>query len=269
MKKYLISIIVLTGILFSCSTVKITGRKQLNVVPNSQIFPASFSQYSQFISEHQLSKNQQQTARIKKIGNKLIDAVNKYYKRNGWTSDLKGYKWEINLVEDPQLNAFCMPGGKIVYYTGLLNITTTDGEIAAVMGHEISHALANHGSERLTLAYGQQIGSILTALATRKATPEDQKKWAAIYGYGSTLGVILPYSRTHESEADKMGQILMAVAGYNPDEAVNVWVKMSKAGGQKPPEFLSTHPSDQRRMNNLRKWAPDAKKIAESFGVTF
>jgi len=259
---------ILVFILFSCSTVKITGRKQLNLIPNSQIFPASFSQYSQFISKHPVSADKTTTARIKGIGNNLINAVNKYYQKKGWTSDLKGYKWEINLVEDPQLNAFCMPGGKIVYYTGLLKVTSTDAEIAAVMGHEISHALANHGSERMTIAYGQQLGSILTQLAVGKASPENKKMWAALYGYGSTLGIILPYSRTHESEADKMGQIIMAIAGYNPDAAANVWVKMSKLGGQQPPEILSTHPSNERRKNNLTKWAPEAKTIAKQFGIT-
>jgi predicted Zn-dependent protease len=246
-----------------------TGRKQFNMVPNSQIFPASFAQYNGFIKEHKLSTDKNQTERIKRIGKRLIDAVNKYYKRNGWEKDLEGYQWEVNLVDDPQMNAFCMPGGKIVYYTGLLKVTTTDAEIAAVMGHEIAHALANHGAERMSMAYGQQLGGILTMLATSKAKPEDQQKWMAIYGYGSQLGVMLPYSRKHEAEADKIGQILMAIAGYNPDEAVEVWVKMSQMGGQQPPEFLSTHPSNQTRMENLKKWAPEAKRIAQQFGVVF
>jgi len=144
-----------------------------------------------------------------------------------------------------------------------------NGEIATVMGHEISHALANHGAERMSMAYGQQLGAVLTMLATSKSKPEDQQKWMAIYGYGSQLGVMLPYSRKHEAEADKMGQIIMAIAGYNPDEAANVWVKMSQMGGQQPPEFLSTHPSNQRRMNNLRKWSPEAKRIAKQYGVIF
>ena len=261
--------LVFLGFIISCSTVKMTGRKQFNMVPNSQIFPASFAQYNNFIQEHKLSSDKTQSERIKRIGRRLIKAVNLYYKRKGWESDLKGYQWEVNLVEDPQMNAFCMPGGKIVYYTGLLKVTTTDAEIAAVMGHEISHALANHGAERMSIAYGQQIGAVLTLLATSKAKPEDQQKWMQLYGIGSTLGVALPFSRKHEAEADKMGQILMAVAGYNPDEAANVWVKMSKLGGQQPPEILSTHPSNQRRMNNLRQWAPEAKKIAKEFGVYF
>ena len=271
MKKFtniLIALVFITSI-FSCTTVKMTGRKQFNMVPNSQIFPASFAQYNGFLKEHPVSQDKVQSERIKRIGNRLIKAVNAYYKRNGWESDLKGYEWEVNLVEDPQMNAFCMPGGKIVYYTGLLKVTTTDEEIAAVMGHEIAHALANHGAERMSMAYGQQIGAVLTMLATSKAKPEDQQKWMAIYGYGSQLGLMLPYSRKHESEADKMGQILMAIAGYNPDAAAGVWVKMSKLGGQQPPEFLSTHPSHERRMNNLRKWAPEAKRIAKQFGVIF
>ncbi len=268
MNKIIIALLFMAAII-SCSTVKMTGRKQFNMVPNSQIFPASFAQYNGFLQEHKVSKDQTQTERINRIGKRLIHAVEQYYKRNGWEKDLAGYKWEVNLVDDQQMNAFCMPGGKIVYYTGLLKVTTTDGEIAAVMGHEISHALANHGAERMSMAYGQQLGAVLTMLATSKSKPEDQKKWMAIYGYGSQLGLMLPFSRKHEAEADKMGQILMAIAGYNPDEAVDVWVKMSKMGGQQPPEILSTHPSNQRRMNNLRKWAPNAKRIAKQYGVIF
>jgi len=265
----IIVILLLIGSVWACSTVKMTGRKQFNMVPNSQIFPASFAQYNHFLKEHKISTDVTQSERVNRIGNRLIKAVKKYYKKQGWEKDLEGYQWEINLVDDSQMNAFCMPGGKIVYYTGLLNVTTTDDEIAAVMGHEIAHALANHGSERMSMAYGQQLGAILTMLATSKAKPEDQQKWMAIYGYGSQLGVMLPYSRKHESEADKMGQIIMAIAGYNPDAAANVWVKMSQMGGQQPPEFLSTHPSHQSRMKNLREWSPEAKKIAKQFGVLF
>jgi len=265
----IIVVLLLIGSVWACSTVKMTGRKQFNMVPNSQIFPASFAQYNHFLKEHKISTDVTQSERVNRIGNRLIKAVKKYYKKQGWEKDLEGYQWEINLVDDSQMNAFCMPGGKIVYYTGLLNVTTTDDEIAAVMGHEIAHALANHGSERMSMAYGQQLGAILTMLATSKGKPEDQQKWMAIYGYGSQLGVMLPYSRKHESEADKMGQIIMAIAGYNPDAAANVWVKMSQMGGQQPPEFLSTHPSHQSRMKNLREWSPEAKKIAKQFGVLF
>jgi len=266
--KFFIAILIFSSVL-ACSTVKMTGRKQFNMVPNSQIFPASFAQYNGFLQEHPTSTDATQSDRIQRIANRLVKATNQYYKKNGWEKDLNGYQWEVHLVKDKQMNAFCMPGGKIVYYDGLLKVTSTDAEIAAVMGHEISHALANHGAERMSMSYGQQLGAVLTMLATRNAKPEDQQKWMAIYGYGSTLGVMLPYSRKHESEADKMGQILMAIAGYNPDAAANVWVKMSQLGGAKPPEFLSTHPSDQRRMSNLRKWAPEAKRIAKQYGVVF
>ncbi len=267
-KSLLVVTLILVSII-SCSTVKMTGRKQFNMVPNSQIFPASFAQYNGFLQQHPTSTDATQTERVKRIGNRLIKAVNMYYKRNGWQDDLKGYQWEVNLVDDPQMNAFCMPGGKIVYYTGLLKVTTTDAEIAAVMGHEISHALANHGAERMSIAYGQQLGAVLTLLATRNAKPEEQQRWMQLYGIGSTLGVALPFSRKHEAEADKMGQIIMAIAGYNPDAAPGIWIKMSKLGGQAPPEILSTHPSNMHRYNNLTKWAPNAKKIAKEYGVFF
>jgi len=253
----------------ACKTVSITGRKQLNFIPNSQLFPASFAQYDAFLKEHPVSKNKAQQERIARIGHRLVNAVETYYKANGWEDQLKGYEWEFNLVADSVMNAFCMPGGKVVYFEGLLKVTDTDEEIAAVMGHEIAHALANHGAERMSQMYMQNIGAILTMLATQKASKEDQQKWLAIYGYGTTLGIILPYSRKHEAEADKIGQILMAIAGYNPDAAVNVWIKMTKMGGQQPPEFLSTHPSHETRIKNLRAWAPEAKKIARNFGVIF
>ncbi len=268
LNKYLLFIFLATSII-ACSTVKMTGRKQFNVVPNSSVFPASFAQYNQFLQEHPVSQDKTQSERVKRIGNRLIKAVEEYYKKKGWEKDLEGYQWEINLVEDPQMNAFCMPGGKIVYYTGLLKVTTTDAEIAAVMGHEIAHALANHGSERMSIAYGQQVGSILTMIATRNAKPEDQQKWMELYGVGSTVGVSLPFSRKHEAEADKMGQIIMAIAGYNPDAAVEVWKKMTQLGGQQPPEILSTHPSHETRIRNLQEWSSEAKKIAREFGVFY
>ncbi len=268
MKKISLFLILITWIT-ACKTVHITGRKQLNFIPNEQLFPASFAQYDAFLKEHPVSKDKNQQERIRRIGHKLVKATELYYKSNGWEDQLKGYQWEFNLVADSVMNAFCMPGGKVVYFEGLLKVTQTDDEIAAVMGHEIAHALANHGAERMSQVYAQNIGAVLTMLATAKASPEDQQKWMAIYGYGSTLGVILPYSRKHESEADKIGQILMAIAGYNPDAAVNVWIKMGQMGGQQPPEFLSTHPSHQTRINNLKKWSPEAKKIARKYGVIF
>ncbi len=255
--------------IISCKTVSFTGRKQLNFISNSQLFPASFAQYDAFLKEHPVSHDETQTERIARIGQRLVKAVELYYKSKGWEDQLQGYKWEFNLVSDSVMNAFCMPGGKVVYFEGLLKVTETDDEIAAVMGHEIAHALANHGAERMSQMYAQNAGAILTLLATANASPEDRQKWMAIYGYGSTLGVILPYSRKHEAEADKIGQILMAIAGYNPDAAVNVWIKMSRMAGQQPPEFMSTHPSHQKRIENLKKWAPEAKKIARKYGVIF
>ena len=267
MKRYLFILLAVAAMFYTCSTVRVTGRKQFNMVPNSQIFPASFTQYREFLKEHPVSKNTQQQERIRRIGQRLVKATEMYYKSKGWEKDLEGYQWEFNLVGDTVLNAFCMPGGKVVYFEGLLKVTQTDGEIAAVMGHEIAHALANHGAERMSQVYAQNIGAILTMLATANAPKEEQQKWLAIYGYGSTLGVILPFSRKQEAEADKIGQILMAVAGYDPYSAAHVWEKMGQMSGPQPPEFLSTHPAHQTRLNNLRKWAPDAIKIAKSFGI--
>ena len=272
MKKHVVQlfiIITISAITYQCSTVKLTGRKQLNLVPKQQLLQASFAQYDQFLKEHKLSKDQANQERIRRIGRRLVKAVEKYYQSKGWTEDLKGYDWEFNLVADTIMNAFCMPGGKVVYFEGLLKVTPKDEHIAAVMGHEIAHALANHGAERMSQMYAQNLGAVLTALATMNSSEEERQKWMAIYGYGSTLGVLLPYSRKHESEADKIGQIIMAIAGYNPDAAVEVWENMQKLGGQQPPEFLSTHPSHETRIKNLKKWSAQAKKEARKFGVIF
>ncbi len=270
MLKFRLNFVLLSVLLaISCTTVKMTGRKQFNMVPNSQIFPASFAQYDQFLKEHPVSKDQVQQARIRRIGQRLVSAVEKYYKAQGWSDDLKGYQWEFNLVADSVMNAFCMPGGKVVYFEGLLKVTKTDDQIAAVMGHEIAHALANHGAERMSQMYAQNLGAILTMLATANAPEPERQKWLAIYGYGTTLGVMLPFSRKHEAEADKMGQIIMAIAGYNPDAAVQVWYNMMKLNPNQPPEILSTHPSHEHRIQNLKKWAPEAKRIARKYGVLF
>ena len=255
-----IIIITLVFIFSSCSTVPLSGRKQVNLIPSSEMQSMSFQQYDQFIGEHQLSTNQSDVEMVKRVGHKIRKAVEGYLAQNNRSELLDGYKWEINLVQDDQVNAWAMPGGKVVIYTGILPITQDETGLAVVMGHEIAHAIANHGSERMSHQLVQQAGGIGLSLALQEHPAQTQEMWAAVYGYGSHYAVMLPYSRVHESEADHLGLIFMAMAGYNPQIAPIFWKRMSQTGGSKPPEILSTHPSDETRIKDLNKWMPEALK---------
>ena len=255
MTKRVISLMILV-LTYACSTVPITERKRVNIVDDSQILPASFAQYDAFLKEHKLSTNKAKTAEIQEIGERISKSVDRFMRANGMTEEANNYQWEFNLVEDDQMNAWCLPGGKVVFYTGILPICANTDGVAAVMGHEVAHAFAKHGQERMTSAYGQQLGGIAVAIGTNNKDPKTKALWNTIYGVGSTVGM-LAYSRTHETEADKLGMVFMIMAGYKPAEAINVWVRMSeRAGGNAPPEFLSTHPSNQTRIQNLKNYLP-------------
>jgi predicted Zn-dependent protease len=256
--KAIIAFIAIQIILIACSTVPLTGRKQLNMIPGNEMLAMSFQQYDQFLSENKVSTNAQQTQMVKRVGHKIQGAVEQYLNENGHTGLLEGYDWDFNLVEDDQINAWCMPGGKVVVYTGILPVTKDETGLAVVMGHEIAHAIAEHGNERMSQQLIQQAGAVGLMVAMREKPAETQMMWQAAYGIGSQYAVMLPYSRTHESEADRLGLIFMAMAGYNPQEAPAFWERMSAVGGAKPPEILSTHPSDETRINNLNKWMPEA-----------
>lgn len=263
MKRFNKIIIVLTTLLIvnSCSRVPITGREQLSIIPSSQMMSASYSQYDSFLKENKLSNNKKQTQMIKRVGAKIQKAVEQYFAQNNLSSHLTGYKWEFNLVESKEANAWCMPGGKVVFYTGILPICQNDKGVAVVMGHEIAHAIAEHGAERMSQGLLTQLGGMGLMLALEDKPKETQELWMTAFGIGSQLGVMLPFSRLHESEADHLGLIFMAMAGYNPSEAVNFWKRMaSQKGGAAPPEFLSTHPSDATRIADLEKLLPEAMK---------
>jgi predicted Zn-dependent protease len=255
--------------LLSCSTVPITGRKRVNLVSDAQILPASFAQYEGFLKEHKLSPDVKMTNEVQQVGMKISKAVDKFMRANGMVSEANNYRWEFNLINDETVNAWCMPGGKVVFYTGILPICDNTDGIGAVMGHEVAHAFAKHGQERMTSAYGQQLGGIAVAIGTNDKDPKTQQLWGTIYGVGSTVGM-LAYSRTHETEADKLGMVFMIMAGYNPNEAVNVWIRMSErsGGGKVPPEFLSTHPSNQTRINNLKAYLPEAVALAKKYNAS-
>jgi len=260
MIKWLLALVVTGSVVAACSTVPITGRKQLNLLPESQMMSMSLTQYEQFLNENAVSKDKEKTEMVKEVGNRIADAVEEYFSQNGMSGRIENFKWEFNLIEDDTPNAWCMPGGKVVVYTGILPVTENETGLAVVMGHEIAHAVARHGNERMSQEMGVQLGGAALAAAIDEKPEQTQNIFMAAYGLGSQFAYKLPYSRTHESEADQLGLIFMAMAGYNPQEAVDFWQRMSNMGGQKPPEFLSTHPSDETRVKKLREFMPEAMK---------
>lgn len=268
--KIKISLGLLLLIVISCAKNPFTGKSTLAFVPNSQIFPMAFQQYDEFLTENKVLKGTTDAKRIETIGMKIKTAAERYLNANGQAGYLKDYQWEYNLVDDPSINAWCMPGGKIVFYTGILPICKDDAGIAAVMGHEVAHALANHGQQRMSAGLLQQVGQVGVAVAVGNKSSETQNAVMQAYGIGSQVGGMLPFSRSHESEADMIGIYLMAIAGYHPSNAVGVWERMSaNSNGQASPEILSTHPSNQTRINNLTALVPEAIKEAAKYGVTF
>ncbi len=253
----------------SCATNPFTGKKTLAIVPNSQILPAAFAQYNQVMQESKVVNGTSDAAMIKRVGQKIATAAERWLNSNGHQGYLKDYKWEYNLIDENVVNAWAMPGGKIAFYTGILPIAKTETGIAAIMGHEVVHAIANHGQQRMSAGQLQQIGAVATSVAVSGKNQQTQQIIGQAFGLGSQFGVMLPFSRSHETEADKIGLTLMAIAGYNPDEAANLWRRMkANSGGKAPPEFMSTHPSNDTRIANLTAWAPAAKAEARKFGVT-
>ena len=255
-------LVVLSGVLLSlagCTEVEITGRQQFNVVPDSMMHSMSFQSYGEFLSTHKLSTNAEQTQMVKRVGGKIQEAVEQHCAKNSIEDRLANYKWEFNLVEDPNVNAWCMPGGKVVVYTGLLPLAQGETGLAVVMGHEIAHAFAKHGAERMTQGLVVQMGGIALSTALKNYPDQTKNLFMQSYGVGTQVAVLLPYSRTHESEADHLGLVFMAMAGYNPQEAVAFWERMAAGEkGARPPELLSTHPANQTRIQNIKELLPEA-----------
>ena len=244
--------------LWSCAKVPVTGRRQINLLPESQLMSMSLTEYQNFLGQNNtLPPSNGDAAMVQRVGNEIADAVERYLKRHGQGNRVDGFQWEFNLVQDPTVNAWCMPGGKVVFYTGILPVTKDEAGLAVVMGHEIAHAIARHGNERMSQGLVAQAGGIGLQLAIQEQPVLTQDLLLQSYGVGSQLGV-LKFSRLHESEADRMGLIFMAMAGYNPEEAVSFWQRMSAQGGAKPPEFLSTHPHDDTRIADLKEHMPEA-----------
>ncbi len=242
-----------------CNKVPVSGRRQLNLIPSSEVLSLSTVSYQNFLNENKVVTGTSQSIMVNTVGLKIKDAVQKYMNDNGMSDELDGFEWKFNTVESEEANAFCMPGGKVVFYTGILPICQDEAGVAVVMGHEVAHAIAKHGNERMSQGLVQQFGGAALSVALSDKPAQTQQLFQTAYGVGSQVGVMLPFSRLQESEADELGLIFMAMAGYNPHEAPEFWERMSaKSGGGAPPEFLSTHPSHETRIKNLNKAIPKA-----------
>jgi predicted Zn-dependent protease len=252
------STLALVTLIAACATVPITGRKQLSLIPDSQMNSMSFSQYQEVLNTSQLSTDTVKVEQVRRVGRNIQGAVERYFKDRGMSSQLDGFAWEFNLIESDQVNAWCMPGGKVAFYTGILPVCQNDAGIAVVMGHEVAHAIARHGGERMSQELAVQMGGLALSEALSSQPAETRDLWLGAVGMGAQVGVLLPFSRQHESEADHMGLIFMAMAGYDPREAPKFWERMSSGGGGAPPEFLSTHPSDATRIRKLNELMPEA-----------
>lgn len=267
-RNFFLGLVVVSSLLVACATNPFTGKRTLAIVPNSQLLPSAFQQYNTFLQENKVITGTAEAQMITRVGQKIAKASERWLTANNHADYLKDYQWEYNLVEDEQVNAWCMPGGKIVFYTGILPIAQSETGVAAVMGHEVAHALANHGQQRMSASQLQQLAGVATGVAVSGKNQSTQQLVGQLFGLGSQFGVMLPFSRSHETEADKIGLQLMAIAGYNPDEAAELWKRMkANSNGQEPAEFMSTHPSNDTRIRNLTAWSPKVKEEARKFGV--
>jgi predicted Zn-dependent protease len=263
------SLFLISSLAVACSKNPITGRSQAKLVPESELRTMAAQQYQQFLSTNKVvsASANRDAEMVTRVGQRVTRAVEDFFREKGRAQDLEGYQWEYKLIESKEANAWCMPGGKIVVYTGLLPITQNEAALAAVMGHEVAHAVFYHGNERMSQGLIQQLGGVALQVAAQNQPAATQNLLYTAYGVGSQVGVLLPFSRKHELEADHYGLIFAAKAGYNPQEAINLWERMEKASnGQKPPEFLSTHPSEGRRIEQLKKFMPEALRYYKPVG---
>jgi predicted Zn-dependent protease len=264
MKYSVLCFLSFAAFLFSCQKNTVTGRKQLILVDEAELQQVSSAQYRSFLTSHKVMPkgSSQDQVMVTRVGNRIAEAVRTLLAEKGQLALLDGYKWEFNLVEDKQVNAWCMPGGKVVVYSGLMPIARTEAGLAVVMGHEIAHAVAKHGNERMSQALLQQMGGVALSVAMVNQPYATQNLFMSAYGVGSELGAILPFSRKQELEADRYGLFFAARAGYDPREATAFWQRMAGAAGsgQKPPEFMSTHPSDETRIEKIKTYTEEAMK---------
>ena len=248
----------------ACQTVPITGRQQLNLVSSDTVLSMSNSEYRDFLSKHKIITNTPEAQLVQKVGRNIQHSVEVFFAQNNLSDRLTGYQWEFNLVEDKSINAWCMPGGKVVVYTGILPVARDDAGLSVVVGHEIAHAVAQHGDERMSQSLLAQMGGVALATALSSKPTETNQLFMAAYGIGTQVGVLMPYNRLQESEADRLGLIFMAMAGYDPRTAIDFWKRMASKQGASLPEFLSTHPADETRIRNLEKLIPEAMRYYRS-----
>ncbi len=245
----------------ACETVPITGRTQLDLVSDSSLRDVAQQQYRDFLRSHPLSDDSANTAMVKRVGLDVSRAVERHLRGAGMEDRLRTYQWEFNLVRDKQVNAWCMPGGKVVVYSGLLEVASDAGAMAVVIGHEVAHAVANHANERMSQLLLAQMGGVALAVALSERPSETQVLALAAYGLGTEIGLLLPYSRLHETEADRLGLIFMAMAGYDPHRAIRLWKDMAQLHHSSDAlGFLSTHPTDKARIRNIIRMVPEAMK---------
>jgi len=246
----------------SCTTVPITGRKRIALLPSANLATMAVQSYQSLLKKSKLSRNRKKTVLVKKVGRRIARAAEAFMKEEGLQKQLKNFKWEFNLIDDPKtINAFCMPGGKVAVYTGILPIADNETGLAVIIGHEVAHAIAKHGNERMSQVLLVELGGVALDVALKDKPNETRTLFKLAYGVGAQLGLLLPYSRTHESEADHIGLILMSRAGYDPLAAPAFWKRMSKiGGGKRPPTFLSTHPSPKKRVKKLQKLIPEVRR---------
>jgi len=255
LKKFLI-LCCLAQLFAACATVPVTGRRGIHLVPQSEMTQMSLASYQKLIEDSTLSKNSAEVRRLQTVGQRLADATESFLRESG--APIEGYQWEYNLIESDQANAFCMPGGKIGVYTGILPIAQNDAGLAVVMGHEIAHAIAKHGNERMSQAMIVEMGGQALSVALRNQPGLTQSIFKQSYGLAGKTGVLLPYSRLHETEADRIGMIIMARAGYDPRETVAFWERMSAGKETRQLGFLSTHPSPWKRIEAIQSYMPEA-----------
>jgi predicted Zn-dependent protease len=263
------SFFILSAFLIACSKNVLTGKSQLTLLPESELQNMATAEYQKFLDTSRVVGNttNKDAQMVRRVGERITRAVTQYYADKGLSDKLAGFKWEYNLVDDKAVNAWCMPGGKIVVYTGILPVTQNEAALAAVMGHEVSHALLQHGNQRMSQGLLQQLGGVALSVAVANKPEETQNLFLGAYGVGTAVGILLPFSRKHELEADRYGLIWTAMAGYNPQEAIGLWERMEKlSAGQKPPEFLSTHPAEGRRIEQLNKFMPEALTYYKPIG---
>lgn len=259
--KKILAYALLTIIVASCTTVMFTGRKQVKLIPGGEMKAMAVQNYSQFLNENKLSTNKQYQAMLKSVGRKMQLAVEEYMRQTGNEKEIANYEWEFNVVASDQINAWAMPGGKIVFYEGIMPVCENESGIAVVMGHEIAHVLAKHGNERMSQQMVSQLGGAALNVAIANEPAKTKAIYNSAFALGAQYGALLPFSRLHEREADKIGQIVMALAGYDPAYAIPFWEKMNQmGGGQAPPEFMSTHPSYNTRIQVLTDNIPEARK---------